>query len=298
MTIRPLPILALLALFALAGCGGGSSDVDASASLPEFAVASTASVKDAAPIGDAAVAALDAQSGGNDSELLLGDGITRGSGSGTVNATVNGLALAGTWAYTYDTSTKTLSTSCDVTAAGTVTGTGTADDGTVVNLRKQGAVTNDAGTLTISGTLAKGADGYTLQITRAFAKTDTTVSLHTTALIKKNGTTVYTKDITRSITRTLLPPRTVSGSLSVTDPTTGVTRGITYNTLVFKPLITGGLDYLGGTVALTWTKGPVTLTATLTPANGKLTGPITDGNGTVVGTMTIANGTVSVVKAE
>ncbi len=298
-----IPVSLVLALLGLAGCSSGSSSSSSTGgstadTLTNFTAASTASVQDTSPIGDTAVNALDAQTGGTDDELLQADDITRaGTGSTSVSATVNGITIAGTFTYSLDAG-KQLSLTSNVTAIGTVAGTGTAEDGVVVNLSKIGSVTNDNGTVTITGTITKGTDTYSISIVCTFTKNVSAATLHTVKTIQKNGTPIYAKDLTRSIDRTVPAPRprTLNGTITVTDPATGNIRTVTYTALIYKPVLTGGLDYLSGSVTLTWTKSGVTTTANLIATSGQLTGNITDSSGAVIGTLTIADGKVTAVK--
>lgn len=309
-----LPAIGILflAVMLLGGCSGSNSSPSTSSSEQDQ-MKNTASLaqSESLPVGDTALTTIDNDTlGGTDN-------------TDNDNATLSGVVVRGPLGLSYNlTSDSTLwqlstkvplwkyllnhSGAANPTPI-TITITGTASDGTSVNIQLVGtpSTTIDEYTIAENGTITTAAgQAYTIAYTRDITHNPgvsitQVVSREITLGATAGGTVLYNENITRVIDMTVPAPRprTLNGTIviaNLNDPS--ITRTVTFTNLDFYwPTGDNYRYFLSGTLAIT--KSTTGYTATLTapaPADGSISGPIDDSTGKQVGTMKIDQGKVTV----
>ena len=298
----PVVVLSVIALFTIAGCSGGSSGT--SGGLDQFRAQALQVLQNQPPAGSEATGVVDQKTvkGIND-EILSDDAVaSRGTAAGNFTGmfTANGLTFNGNWTVSQDPFQFT----GDCTANGTLAGTGTAGDGTVVHLHRTSSVVTGVIILTLTGTLQPPGQGVLTiskgeqDITMAADKSSASVVSH--IAISYGGNALYAKDMTRNIDLVATGhPRTLSGTIGVGS----MTDSAAWNQAIFSKLryTIDASDpanphghFQSGSVILANQSGY--MVNLLAKADFSLSGNITDRDGNVAGTMTVKDGQVTITK--
>lgn len=282
---RLLPIACcLLAIMLLAGCGGGSGTSPASQATQDTTrvLAGTAE-QDNLPVGNATVQTINAQTGTDAEDVQLESTSSPCATLGQRNWGWQGLQFT--------------CTTDGTTGSGSyqriITVTGSSSEGVTVNLTwtLSWDQSTDTRTFTLVGTVVKGGNTYALNISRQRSTTGTIKTLLINSTITRNGTTIYSRQITRTVDMSTPPPRvhTVTGTVSYHDASApGKFITIIYNSAQYTWDSTRQCRvFTAGTADVTDAAGD---TAHLTVQNSTLTGPLLNAQGTTIDTVIIGNG--------